>query len=343
MIVVTHTHRTTRALCVWVKKGLGGKDGEEWWKGTPEIEVRWWWWWWQPKPAQRLPAVKTSHLMRMLWAGVGGEGRECGWTWSLERLKRVCGRERWSLGLCVWRRAWGEGFDERTASHLTSGSNIEKHANMRPRIWSHILPSEERLKRKEEEGMCVRGVPNAEGGGWKEGTENKDALFQPVENVEPTIHQMTRGPKVNKMGVCCPAAIYFYVVFIKKKSARETSKNNVRTRNGDSGRRACEGRMERIDGKGPQRQRWDGDVDGGKPYPSHGCLLHQSRSHVLRMLWAVWTVGWVERRREGNLINRCVVLDICHCAFGSHWRKATHSVSTNTSREGWQDKKGPIN
>ena len=40
----------------------------------------------------------------------------------------------------------GRGFDEPTAHHMTSGSNIEKHANTRLRIGPHILPSAEREK-----------------------------------------------------------------------------------------------------------------------------------------------------------------------------------------------------
>ena len=32
---------------------------------------------------------------------------------------------------------------------------------------------------------------------------------------------------------------------------------------------------------------------------------------------------FVETQRLQNLISKCVILDIDHCAFGSHWRKAT--------------------
>ena len=61
---------------------------------------------------------------------------------------------------------------------------------------------------------CVRG----EVGGVRNDTEQKcacelvcmkDCLAQSKKDIEPAIHQMTCGPKANKMAICCPAAIFF--------------------------------------------------------------------------------------------------------------------------------------
>ena len=37
----------------------------------------------------------------------------------------------------------------------------------------------------------------------------EDVFLESVNDIEPTVHQMTRDPNVDKVAVCCPATIYF--------------------------------------------------------------------------------------------------------------------------------------
>ena len=120
-------------------------------------------------------------------------------------------------------------------------------------------------KRKVEEGVCVRGVSKAaRGGRWVEGRHvRKTRCYCPSTILSQPFTKCRAAPKVNKMGVCCPVAVYVYSVIVKKNRCGEHRKTLCgRTNKCGHTRTARDMSSSVFGGEGCGRDGWRGLMEG---------------------------------------------------------------------------------